>query len=393
MDHTSNRTFVCSVLFLDIVEYTKKSVTEQMKLKQRFNALLIRAMEYVATSDRIVLDTGDGAAVCFLGSPEVAMFVAMDLRDGITGESPDETTPLLVRMGANLGPIRLIKDINGQVNIIGDGVNVAQRVMSFAEANTILVSRSFHEVVSRLSDDYATILSYEGSRTDKHVREHEVYVVGPNIPHKYALQSATLAPGAPETAVEVPATTNGSAVSVSETPPVHAEGISRMQLAVVSAMAIAILAGGVILRLERNDSRVESSTPPVAHAGPSKQTLPPALPAAPPTISTVAPPSKAESAAPQPVIERPAPRVVADAPKSTPPEKVASSEKAIVALVIIPWGEVYIDGLKRGISPPIKTLFVTPGKHTVEIKNSSLPVYQEKIDVKAGAQIKIKHKF
>jgi hypothetical protein len=82
-----------------------------------------------------------------------------------------------VRMGVNLGPVRLVKDINGQPNIIGDGINVAQRVMSFSEPGQLLVSRSFYEVASRLSDDYANMFTHEGSRSDKHVREHEVYSV------------------------------------------------------------------------------------------------------------------------------------------------------------------------------------------------------------------------
>jgi len=39
------------------------------------------------------------------------------------------------------------------------------------------VSRSFYEVVSCLSRDYKALFRHEGQRTDKHVREHEVYAV------------------------------------------------------------------------------------------------------------------------------------------------------------------------------------------------------------------------
>ncbi len=165
---SSGRTLVCSVLFLDIVEYSKKSVAEQMGLKQSFNRTLSKALEAVAMRDRVILDTGDGAAIAFLGDPEDALFVALAIRDN---------TGLPVRMGVNLGPVRVVKDINGQANIIGDGINVAQRVMSFSEPGQLLVSRSFYEVASRLSDDYANLFTHEGSRSDKHVREHEVYSV------------------------------------------------------------------------------------------------------------------------------------------------------------------------------------------------------------------------
>src|SRR5258706_10843989 len=165
---SSGRTLVCSVLFLDIVEYSKKSVAEQMGLKQSFNRTLSKALEAVAMRDRVILDTGDGAAIAFLGDPEDALFVALAVRNN--ADPP-------VRMGVNLGPVRVVKDINGQANIIGDGINVAQRVMSFSEPGQLLVSRSFYEVASRLSNDYANLFTHEGSRSDKHVREHEVYSV------------------------------------------------------------------------------------------------------------------------------------------------------------------------------------------------------------------------
>src|SRR3982750_3430900 len=166
---SSGRTLVCSVLFLDIVEYSKKPVSEQLALKQEFNRLLSKALEQVPQRDRIILDTGDGAAVTFMGDPEDALFAAMAVRDG-AGALP-------VRLGVNLGPVRLVKDLNGQMNIIGDGINVAQRVMSFAAPGQLLVSRSFYEVVSCLSRDYAQLFHHEGARTDKHVREHDVYSV------------------------------------------------------------------------------------------------------------------------------------------------------------------------------------------------------------------------
>jgi len=168
-ERDTKRTLVGSVLFLDIAEYSKSGVDEQVRLKQSFNDVLTRALEHVDASERVVVDTGDGAAVAFLGDPESAFYVALAIFDS-AGELP-------VRMGINVGPISLMKDINGLANILGDGINVAQRIMGFAERGELLVSRSFYEVVSRLSGDYGTLFRYEGSRTDKHQRAHEVYAV------------------------------------------------------------------------------------------------------------------------------------------------------------------------------------------------------------------------
>lgn len=173
-----NRTFISSVLFLDIVGYSKQPVAEQIRLKEQFNTLVSHLISDIPESDRIVLDTGDGAALSFLGDPEDALFVAVKLRDSITEKQEAEFPDLHLRMGINLGPVKLLKDINGRPNLIGDGINVAQRVMNFAEPDQILVSRSFYDVVSCLSDEYRNLFSHQGLHTDKHVREHELYEIG-----------------------------------------------------------------------------------------------------------------------------------------------------------------------------------------------------------------------
>lgn len=165
----SDRTLVCSVLFLDIVEYSKNDVNEQIRQKRVFNDVLFASMTQVRPEDRIVVDTGDGAAVAFAGNPEDALFVALAFLDHV-GSLP-------VRMGINLGPVHLVTDLNGQANVIGDGINVAQRVMNFANPGQLLVSRSFYDVVSRLSDDYALLFRDEGERHDKHIRAHGIYAV------------------------------------------------------------------------------------------------------------------------------------------------------------------------------------------------------------------------
>lgn len=172
-DDESGRTLVCSVLFLDLIEYSKRAVSEQHDVKQVFNRALGEALDLLQRRDRVVVDTGDGAAVVFLGDPEDAM---------ITGLAMREHAPrIAMRMGINLGPVRLMNDLNDQINVIGDGINVAQRVMSFASAGQLLVSQSYFEVVSRVSEHYRKLFWPLGRRQDKHVREHEIYVVDDSV--------------------------------------------------------------------------------------------------------------------------------------------------------------------------------------------------------------------
>jgi hypothetical protein len=330
---SSSRTLVCSVLFLDIIEYSKKPVAEQLQLKQAFNRSLSTALEQVPQRDRIILDTGDGAAVTFMGDPEDALFAALTVRN-MASEVP-------VRLGVNLGPVRLVKDLNGQMNIIGDGINVAQRVMSFARPGQLLVSRSFYEVVSCLSRDYLNLFRHEGSRTDKHVREHEVYSVVGGTPTTRRLahtESQMLARDGGWLAGSGPL------------------GFRRSAL-MAAPLAFLLLVGGGVAARSMIEPDAQSARPRAKSA-----------------VSKVA------------AVEK----------RATPAEKPAAataSGPGRLELAVLPWGEVLIDGKSRGVSPPLRTLEIPPGSHTIELRNSIFPSHVEKIDVKAGEAVRIRHRF
>jgi len=173
----NNRTWLCTVLFMDIVEYSKQSVDQQMMIKQNFSTLVGDALRSLPSEDCIKLDTGDGLAVCYLGAPEDVLYVAVGLRDAFVDVKAICETCYSVRMGINLGPVKILEDINGQRNTIGDGINAAQRIMSFAQPNQLLVSRPYYDVISCLSEGNPKLFAYLGVHNDKHVRQYDVYEV------------------------------------------------------------------------------------------------------------------------------------------------------------------------------------------------------------------------
>ncbi len=177
MDETQklDRTWLCSVAFMDIVKYSCQSQEVQIRWKQFFNRALSDALQDVAPEERVVMDTGDGAAICFLGDPEPALLSTLAVRDGFLQAGTQDPCSPLVRLGINLGPVKLTRDINGNVNALGDGINVAQRIMSFAGINQISISRSYYDVISRISEDYGRAFGFAGIRLDKHVRQYFVY--------------------------------------------------------------------------------------------------------------------------------------------------------------------------------------------------------------------------
>jgi len=173
----NNRTWLCTVLFMDIVGYSKLSVDQQMMVKQNFSTLVSDSLRSLPSEDCINLDTGDGLAMCYLGAPEDVLYVAVGLRDAFIDVNAICGTCYSVRLGINLGPVKILEDINGQRNTIGDGINAAQRIMSFAQPNQLLVSRAYYDVISCLSEGNPKMFAYIGVHNDKHVRKYDVYEV------------------------------------------------------------------------------------------------------------------------------------------------------------------------------------------------------------------------
>jgi len=385
MEQRNNKTIICSVFFLDIVEYSKKSVAGQISLKERFNAFLSIAIRDVPVNDRIILDTGDGAAISFLGDIEDALQAALSMRSSLLGEGVRMEPTLLVRMGVNLGPVRLVKDINGQPNIVGDGINVAQRVMGFADPGQILVSRSYYDAVSRLSQEYAGMFHYQGSRTDKHVREHEVYAIG--YPGDFTSTQRSIA-----LKEEIEHSTGWHRaiattkiyweefihnVAVWERRGIDAfRNASTVQKVTVVGIST-VLMFSMVLGIYKLANR-----PVVPNGKQVVATLPVVNPA-----SAVVAPS-------QPVVPEAEKKVQGVKQSSRVRTLVETTGgPAVVSLAVLPWGEVYLDGKLQGVSPPLLELQVVAGTHKMEIRNSSFPVYKEVIKAKPGEKIKIKHSF
>ena len=416
----TNKTIMCSVLFLDIVAYSKKPVSVQIAQKELFNALLAKAISNLPADDRVILDTGDGAAVTFLGDVEDALKAVLVFRENMLGEGARMDPPLQVCMGINLGPVRLVKDINGRPNIVGDGINVAQRIVGFAQPGQILVSRSYFDAASRLSQEYAGMFYHEGARADKHEREHEVYAIGqPGEAARSQLYVGddTIGVAVKQNSEQVAEGGLQGALAAFQ----NASGQQRALYAgiFVSALALLIVVAVKIMH------RPEAPAPQVVVEAPAKPDAASAVPKivlTPPAteeVVVVEPDGKSATSEVVAALPKIAEPVVAKKPKTARPAEAPAAQesdsrqlpsstqetvvkeapavkpgaKANVNIAIAPWGEVYLDGKKQGVSPPLDVLHMAAGEHLVEFRNTTFPPYTISIQVKAGEEMKIKHKF
>lgn len=79
--------------------------------------------------------------------------------------------------------------------------------------------------------------------------------------------------------------------------------------------------------------------------------------------------------------------------RNTRPKTVAVAKSGNVKLSIQPWGEVWINGSLKGVSPPMRFLQLEPGTYNVELRNPGLQSMRRQLVVTAGQAAAIEHRF
>ena len=243
------------------------------------------------------------------------------------------------------------------------------------------------------------------------------------VPATAAAPAARAAPGATTTAPAAAA--SAAAVAVAAQPAKAAPP--------ANAVAAAPAGGATVA------GPAAESAPPAPAAATTKAAPPlaargnPSIPAARSTAATPATaPIKTASAA-APVVNKPPPTpaataskpAAAAAPKPVPPKAVTVAKAAPIApkratearepeakasvaavaspaapkisgtlrIAVSPWGQVEVDGVPAGTTPPLNELTLTEGKHQIIIRNGDFPPLRTTVTVIPGQALSIKHKF
>ncbi len=130
---------------------------EQVQLVKELTEL-VRATECFRNAARngklIRVATGDGMALAFFSSPEEPARCALEISRALQSRPRIE-----LRMGIHSGPVNRILDVNEKTNIVGAGINVAQRVLDCGDAGHILLS-------AHIAEDLAEVGHWRASLHD-----------------------------------------------------------------------------------------------------------------------------------------------------------------------------------------------------------------------------------
>src|SRR5262245_10378060 len=131
------------VLFIDIVEFSKRLINEQRALLDTLNRIVRDTSAFrkeEATGKLRKIPTSDGLALVFYTAKKEPVECALEI-----ARANIEHTELELRMGVHTGLVSGVIDVNESANVAGAGINMAQRIMDCGDGGHILLSKRVAE--------------------------------------------------------------------------------------------------------------------------------------------------------------------------------------------------------------------------------------------------------
>jgi len=150
----SPRSALVRYIYIDIVDFSvKRTIEAQSEILSALNRIVGQSIsEHIVVSDQILfLPTGDGICVCLIDlihpfDLDISIAISVLERVALFNRNQvDSARRFELRIGVNENQDNLITDIKGGLNVVGLGINLAQRVMSVASASGLYLGPSVFE--------------------------------------------------------------------------------------------------------------------------------------------------------------------------------------------------------------------------------------------------------
>ena len=172
------------ILFLDMVGFSRLPMETQVARVAELHGVVRETPEFRHADkdgNLLVRDTGDGMTLVFFRDPIAPVQCAVEIAHALL-----DKPHLPVRMGIHSGPVSRVRDAQDNENVIGDGINMAQRVMDCGDAGHIFLSQ-------RTAEDLRLFAEWEPHLLDagEFIVKHEVCL------HLYNLHTGVVGNPAP----------------------------------------------------------------------------------------------------------------------------------------------------------------------------------------------------
>jgi TolB-like protein/class 3 adenylate cyclase/Flp pilus assembly protein TadD len=130
---------------MDLIGFSKYWSNQQPQILHQLKEIVRYTDEFNRahlSNQLITRATGDGMALVFFGDPEAPVRCALQIASALKSN-----TAIKLRMGIHSGLVYHIRNIAGERDIAGKGINFAQRVMDCGDTGHILLSKEAVDII------------------------------------------------------------------------------------------------------------------------------------------------------------------------------------------------------------------------------------------------------
>lgn len=159
------------IFFCDIVGYSRLPAASQYECHAQLTRIIRTCLDRLNArllEDVIALPTGDGLILnYFKAEPDIHLQTALLTLEILAKYNKKALQPIPLRIGLNTNVDSIVLDVNNEKNIVGKGINLAQRITDLSTHGRILMHRRVYEDLSNY-EKYDGKITYLGDFTVKH---------------------------------------------------------------------------------------------------------------------------------------------------------------------------------------------------------------------------------
>jgi len=159
------------IFFCDIIGYSKLQPINQHECHAQLTRIIRSCLDKLDAKlleHVIALPTGDGLILNYIKpEPDIHLKTALIVLEILTKYNKNTYWPIKLRIGLNTNVDSIVLDVNNKKNIVGKGINLAERITNLSTHGRILMHKRVYEDLSNYKK-YNGKIVYSGDFTVKH---------------------------------------------------------------------------------------------------------------------------------------------------------------------------------------------------------------------------------